>query len=124
MFRQKLSFRTIFKNNFDILYKMTTPFHSPVSPVFSSAGHLALPSTMTLIQLNTLTEPSQKRCNHRECKRKLVLSDFACKCGIRFCSTHRIPEDHACKFNFKAAADAKLTQQLGKAFDSRMIDKI
>jgi hypothetical protein len=103
---------------------MTTPFHTLKSPIMAPMAHLSIPSTMTLIQLDTSAEPSQKRCNHGECKRKLLLSDFACKCGIRFCGTHRIPEGHACRFNFRAAADAKLSQQLGKAFDTRMTDKI
>lgn len=103
---------------------MTTPFQSQMSPVLSSMAQLPLPSTMAILHLGSSSEPSQKRCNHVECKRKLLLSDFACKCGIRFCGTHRIPEGHACTFNFRAAADAKLTQQLGKASDTRMVDKI
>ncbi len=43
-----------------------------------------------------------KRCGHSECKKKLTLTDFDCKCGIRFCSAHRHAETHACTFNYKS----------------------
>ena len=68
--------------------------------------------------------PNTKRCNHVACKKKLLLSDMECKCGIRFCANHRFPEEHKCTFDFKAVGNARLMKQLVKTEDKRMVDKI
>lgn len=47
-----------------------------------------------------MKKKDQKRCG--ACAHKLLLSDLACRCDIRFCSKHRLPEDHACTFDHKA----------------------
>ncbi len=39
----------------------------------------------------------QKRCG--ACKTKLLLSDMACRCGVRHCSAHRLPETHLCTYD-------------------------
>lgn len=36
------------------------------------------------------------RCEHVSCKRKLLITDFPCKCGGRYCIEHRLPEVHMC----------------------------
>ena len=37
------------------------------------------------------------RCNHKECKRKLKLTDFNCPaCNLKFCCKHRYYSDHNC----------------------------
>ncbi|KAK1300473.1 Zinc finger A20 and AN1 domain-containing stress-associated protein 5 [Acorus calamus] len=41
------------------------------------------------------------RCG--ECKRKVGLMGFKCRCGLTYCGGHRYPEQHACGFDFKAA---------------------
>ena len=105
-------------------FTMNTSFDSTKSPLLSSIPHLAMPSTMALMSLHEPTPTSTKRCNAPDCKRKLMLTDFDCKCAIRFCSQHRMPETHGCTFNFRAAADVTLTKQLGKAADTRMLEKI
>lgn len=71
------------------------------------------------------TKPKvQARCGHAECKKKLMLSDFECKCGNRYCATHRFPQEHACTFDFKAAGAVTLGKQLVKCAGDRMVDKI
>ena len=47
------------------------------------------------------TKKKSKRCGHPECRRKLMLTDMPCKCGIIFCSLHRLSEQHACTFDYK-----------------------
>lgn len=42
-----------------------------------------------------------KRCNMNECRKKLKLTDFKCRCNMIFCSKHRYPEEHDCNFNYK-----------------------
>lgn len=59
----------------------------------------------------TPTEPPKNnRCG--TCRKKLTLTDLACRCKARFCSAHRAPEEHACTHDFKADGIAHLKQQL------------
>jgi predicted nucleic acid binding AN1-type Zn finger protein len=57
-------------------------------------------------------KPKKARCMHGDCKVKLGLLGFDCKCGEKFCGAHRYPESHDCGFNHKAAGAATLTKQL------------
>jgi predicted nucleic acid binding AN1-type Zn finger protein len=41
------------------------------------------------------------KCYLSDCKSKLKLTDFPCKCSQRFCSKHRLPETHSCSYDFK-----------------------
>ena len=98
---------------------MSTPTLS--SPVLSS-----LPSTVKIPEIK-IAEPKkqiQKLCAHVECKKKLMLSDFECKCGTRYCASHRYPQEHACGFDYRAAGAANLGKQLVKCAGDRMVDKI
>ena len=38
------------------------------------------------------------RCAHESCKKKLRLTDWACKCGKVYCDKHRLMDLHACGF--------------------------
>ena len=64
----------------------------------------------------------KKRCCADNCKKRITLIDFDCKCGNRYCSSHRHPETHDCKFDHKAHEQAKLTKQLVKVdgLDSKL----
>jgi predicted nucleic acid binding AN1-type Zn finger protein len=48
--------------------------------------------------MNDLEKP--KRCQFPDCKQKLGLTAFACKCEKYFCVKHRLSEAHACSFNY------------------------
>ncbi|PKA66833.1 Zinc finger A20 and AN1 domain-containing stress-associated protein 1 [Apostasia shenzhenica] len=41
------------------------------------------------------------RCT--QCRKKVGLTGFRCRCGLTFCGTHRYPEQHGCSFDFKTA---------------------
>jgi len=41
------------------------------------------------------------RCNHPECKKKIDLIKFDCKCGLSFCMKHKNSYQHNCKYNYK-----------------------
>jgi predicted nucleic acid binding AN1-type Zn finger protein len=62
--------------------------------------------------LSLEAEP-KNRCG--VCRKKLKLTDLACRCSARFCSQHRPPEEHSCTYDFKAAGRAHLSKQLEKA---------
>jgi len=59
-------------------------------------------------------EKSLKRCCAEDCRKKLLLTDFNCRCGKRYCPTHRAPETHMCTFDFRAQGQAILEKQLIK----------
>ncbi|XP_020577090.1 zinc finger A20 and AN1 domain-containing stress-associated protein 6-like [Phalaenopsis equestris] len=41
------------------------------------------------------------RC--KECRKRVGLTGFRCRCGLPFCGPHRYPEKHGCSFDYKAA---------------------
>ena len=67
------------------------------------------------------TKKEQKRCG--SCNKKLMITDFACKCCTRYCQEHRLPEDHACTFDHKGAGKIVLEKQLVKAVHEK-VDRI
>lgn len=52
----------------------------------------------------------KKRCE--QCKKKLGLMEYKCKCEKLFCISHLQPQEHECTFDFKAEADKTLTKHL------------
>lgn len=38
----------------------------------------------------------KSRCAFDGCKRRLTITDMACKCERRYCIYHRLPMDHQC----------------------------
>lgn len=75
-------------------------------------GPFPTPVVDTPLSLEVPSEP-KNRCG--VCRKKLKLTDLACRCSARFCSQHRPPEEHSCTYDFKAAGRAHLTKQLEKA---------
>lgn len=65
-----------------------------------------------------------KRCQGENCKAKLHLTDFACKCEGWFCSAHRHAESHKCSYDFKAQGVAGLEKTLVKVAGDRMVNRI
>lgn len=53
-----------------------------------------------------------KRCSKDECKRKLPLTAFACRCSLYYCDEHRMPEDHSCSYNFYEENQKRLKENL------------
>ena len=50
------------------------------------------------------------RCE--ECKKKLGIYDYKCKCGKLFCISHLHAQAHNCTFDYKAEAQIKLKKQM------------
>jgi hypothetical protein len=55
-----------------------------------------------------------KRCQMPECRQKIKLTDFACKCKSFFCSAHRHSELHNCSFDYRQTTTVSLEKQLIK----------
>jgi len=41
-----------------------------------------------------------QRCGKEDCKRKLPLTAYACKCNVLYCQVHCAPEEHKCSYNY------------------------
>lgn len=65
---------------------------------------------------------SKNKCNYHNCKNKLNMLNFTCKCEFKFCLKHRLPEEHDCSFSHK---NEELYILKTKLFNERTeIDKI
>ena len=89
------------------------------SPLLTSAAPSIQMKDLTL-EAMVVPKKEQKRCGCAGCKTKLLLTDFACKCTVRFCQSHRLPEDHLCTFDHKGAGRAILKEQLVKAVNKKV----
>ena len=52
------------------------------------------------------------RCSKEDCKRKLPLTAFACKCNLLFCDSHRHAEEHACTYDYYNSNKSKIEHNL------------
>lgn len=72
-------------------------------------------------------EPTQKapptRCQAVDCKKKLGLTAFACRCKGYYCTAHRADEAHGCTFDYKEAHRAILSTSMVKVVGSK-VDQI
>ena len=44
---------------------------------------------------------NKKRCALDDCRKKLLLTDCACRCQNTYCQKHRLPEAHSCSVDYK-----------------------
>ena len=40
------------------------------------------------------------RCMKQDCKRKLPLTAFTCRCNLLFCDLHRASNEHGCTYDY------------------------
>ena len=69
------------------------------------------------------TEAPAKKEKCPTCKKKLALTDLACRCGQRHCSLHRFPDTHGCTYDFRADSQKVLAAQLERVVGNK-IEKI
>ena len=62
------------------------------------------------------------KCPHADCKKKISLVDFPCKCKAVYCSAHRAPETHACTFDYRKEQKDSLLQYMSTAVISKKIE--
>ena len=63
-------------------------------------------------------------CQMNNCKYKLKLTDFSCKCEKKFCSKHRYAEDHNCRYNYQKNNNIMLNTNLVKVVADKLENKI
>ncbi|XP_058734945.1 zinc finger A20 and AN1 domain-containing stress-associated protein 3-like [Vicia villosa] len=49
--------------------------------------------------VGTSVQANPNRCGN--CRRRVGLTGFKCRCGLTLCGSHRYPEQHECGFDFK-----------------------
>ena len=102
---------------------MSASIQGQPSPFLSS-----LKKDIDLTNLSKLEENTApvkaKRCCAEGCKKKLSLTDFACRCGKTHCSLHRQAELHACSYDYKQDGLKILEKQLGEAVVAKKLDRV
>ena len=58
------------------------------------------------------TKTKVLRCSHVECRKKLGLLGFECKCKKQFCGAHRAAEEHQCEHDFRSDAKKELLKYM------------
>jgi len=94
------------------------------SPLITTSSSFKMPEHLSLLTTVVTTTKTVKRCNHEECKTKLGLTDFDCKCGKRFCSKHRHSEIHNCQYDYRKEAQDHLTKQLVKCDGIKLAERL
>ena len=61
-----------------------------------------------------------KRCMHAECRVKLGLTAFACRCGGYYCGTHRFDDAHSCGYDYKAEQKMLLSTQMERVVGKKL----
>ncbi len=110
--------RPIFTSN---PFKMNSFSISPeaLDAAIKAAISITHTSTITTVASETKSEEKkQTRCP--TCRHKLMLSDMACKCGLRHCYKHRLPEEHACSFDHKQNEKILLEKTLVKCVSDKL----
>ena len=51
---------------------------------------------------------SRRKNRCQECKKKIGLTGFACRCGGVFCGLHRYSDKHPCDYDYKEAGAAEI----------------
>jgi hypothetical protein len=70
-----------------------------------------------------LKHKKSNKCNFVECKTKLGMLGFDCRCGYKFCSKHRHINDHKCSFDH-ISFDKDILRKRNTGFKSDKISKI
>jgi predicted nucleic acid binding AN1-type Zn finger protein len=55
------------------------------------------------------------------CKKKMGLMEFICKCEYKFCKKCLLPENHNCQFDFRESGKRKLLKDLTKITNEKII---
>ena len=85
-----------------------------------TAAPISLSTNTTFVKQEDLVVTKPKRCQHTECNKKLMLTDFACKCKGWYCCTHRYSESHRCQFDYKESSRELLEKRMNKVVGQKL----
>jgi hypothetical protein len=75
----------------------------------------------------TKKEDEQKkvlRCQADDCKKKLGLLGFVCRCEKHFCAVHRVSDAHKCTFDFREQQKKDLLKYMSTAIRAEKVEAI
>lgn len=72
---------------------------NPTTPI--SVVITEMPDNTVIPRTQDNVRRHKSRCSHKDCRRKLKLTDLACKCKLRFCRKHIHAEHHGCSFDYR-----------------------
>jgi hypothetical protein len=62
-------------------------------------------SEKQIIDISFCIEPTKKKdkslCQYGECKKRIKITDYPCKCGNIYCNIHKPPENHDCQYDYR-----------------------
>lgn len=67
---------------------------------------------------------ARERCATVGCGKRLDLTSFACRCGLKHCGEHRAPETHACTFDWAADGRARVAKTLLPVLAPKLLEKV
>ncbi|XP_009408498.2 zinc finger A20 and AN1 domain-containing stress-associated protein 6 [Musa acuminata AAA Group] len=68
-------------------------------------------------EVNMVKDRAEDSCNKQpanrcfQCKKRVGLTGFKCRCSSTFCSAHRYPETHECSFDYKTAGREAISKE-------------
>jgi hypothetical protein len=101
----------------------TVPYFD-LKTLISSSTVVAMCETSTTNDISNNVVSVKNRCGAPGCKRKLLLTDITCRCGVRCCMSHRDATQHDCKHDFKAEGRTLLEKNLVKVTNDSLKNRI
>ncbi|XP_051876331.1 AN1-type zinc finger protein 5a isoform X2 [Pristis pectinata] len=77
-------------------------------PVVAEAS---VPGTMSGGEEKPVDVPRPKKNRCFQCRKKVGLTGFDCRCGNLFCGLHRYSDKHNCPYDYKAEAAMKIRKE-------------
>ncbi|KAK7257625.1 hypothetical protein RIF29_31722 [Crotalaria pallida] len=93
---------------------------APDEPVVeNSSSSVAVDASRARVEVEKGGSVTQaNRCGN--CRKRVGLTGFKCRCGLTLCGAHRYPEQHGCEFDFKEMG----REQIAKANPVVMGEKL
>merc|ERR1712147_181305 len=70
----------------------------------------SLPSREEESSAAVTSEEEKKEDEKKDCKKKMGLTGFSCRCGGLFCAVHRYTDKHECGFDYKAMGEKEISE--------------
>merc|ERR1719430_2234385 len=84
------------------LYRLSLPS----MPSIGNGEEVALPNdegkVSNVEEVHNEMKVKTDRCSGTDCKKKIGITGFACRCRLFFCPLHRYSDKHNCTFDYKA----------------------
>lgn len=64
------------------------------------------------------------RCEMTDCKKRLDLTAFPCRCKKTFCSQHRCSSDHSCTYDYRAETKDILLKTMSTAITGDKLTRV